>query len=243
MWGWGRPGGVARCLALALVVGTGCALRRGPTMPPVVDGVQLGVASWYGPGFDGNRTASGEVFDQHALTAAHPSLPLGTRVMVTHLVRRRSVEVRINDRGPFVDGRVIDLSYAAARAIDMVGTGTAPVRLEVLAEGSATPRPPPASPPAPPPARPVPARAQDPPPAASYMVQVAALGDPGRAEHLRQVLARRFPEAFVSAFAGATGRSYRVRLGPYPLHGLAVRRAASVERLGYSATVIEEASR
>src|SRR5262245_18636559 len=93
-------------------------------VPPMRGGVQTGIASWYGPGFHGRRTANGEVYDQHDLTAAHPSLPLGTRVMVTNLTNGRAVDVRVNDRGPYVGGRVIDLSYAAARAVDMVGPGT-----------------------------------------------------------------------------------------------------------------------
>src|SRR5262245_2243560 len=114
-----------------LVVLTGCGLFRAGT-PPVENGRQEGVASWYGPGFHGKRTANGEIYDQYELTAAHQSLPLGTRVMVTSLTNGRGVEVRINDRGPFVGGRIVDLSYAAARVIGMVGPGTMPVRLEVI---------------------------------------------------------------------------------------------------------------
>src|SRR5262250_2552941 len=101
-----------------------CSLVRS-TPPAVVGGRQSGVASWYGPGFHGKRTANGEIYDQYELTAAHRTLPLGTRVLVTNLTNGRAVEVRINDRGPFIDGRAIDLSYAAARMIDMVGPGTA----------------------------------------------------------------------------------------------------------------------
>lgn len=93
-----------------------------------------GVASWYGPGFGGNRTANGEVFDTSKLTAAHQTLPFGTLVRVTNLENGLAVVVRINDRGPFVGGRIIDLSRAAAERIDMVGGGTAPVRLELLSE-------------------------------------------------------------------------------------------------------------
>ncbi|MFQ5988705.1 MAG: septal ring lytic transglycosylase RlpA family protein [Candidatus Methylomirabilales bacterium] len=85
----------------------------------------MGVASWYGPKFHGRRTASGEVFNMHQLTAAHRTLPLGTWVQVTHLENGRSIRVRINDRGPFVEGRIIDLSYAAARSLGMVKQGVA----------------------------------------------------------------------------------------------------------------------
>ena len=93
---------------------------------------QQGRASWYGPRFHGRRTASGERFNQSAHTAAHRNLPFGTRVKVTNLRNNRSVVVRINDRGPYVGGRIIDLSRAAAESIGMRGSGTAPVRLEIL---------------------------------------------------------------------------------------------------------------
>jgi rare lipoprotein A len=91
-----------------------------------------GWASWYGPGFHGNRSASGERYNQNALTAAHRTLPFGTRVRVTNLNTGVSVIVRINDRGPFIRGRIIDLSAAAARTIGMIGSGVAPVTIEVL---------------------------------------------------------------------------------------------------------------
>lgn len=95
-----------------------------------VDGKQVGKASWYGPGFHGKRTASGERFDANRLTAAHPRLPLGTRARVTNLNNGRAVEVTINDRGPHGGGRIIDLSRAAARQLAM--GGTARVSIETL---------------------------------------------------------------------------------------------------------------
>ena len=91
-----------------------------------------GTASWYGPGFHGRKTASGERFDQNAMTAAHRSLPLGSVVRVTNLENGRKVTVEINDRGPYIRGRVIDLSKAAARRLGMVRDGLATVRVEVL---------------------------------------------------------------------------------------------------------------
>ncbi len=93
--------------------------------------VEEGIASWYGPKFHGRRTASGEIFDMYKLTAAHPWLPFGTVVRVTNLENGLSVVVRINDRGPFVKGRIIDLSYAAAKKIRMLRQN-ARVRVEVL---------------------------------------------------------------------------------------------------------------
>ena len=92
----------------------------------------VGMASWYGARHHGRSTASGQPFDMHQLSAAHRTLPLGTRVRVTNLENRRSVVVRVTDRGPFVPGRIVDLSYAAAKALDLVEQGIARVRLEVL---------------------------------------------------------------------------------------------------------------
>ena len=128
MW---RPAVVTLC---ALSVGeVGCSLFRREPSP---GHVQVGLASWYDlPG----RTASGERYDQQELTAAHRTLPLGTRVLVTNLANGHSVRVRINDRGPFKRGRVIDVSRAAARRLGMVGTGTARVRIEVLGSSTAAP--------------------------------------------------------------------------------------------------------
>ncbi|HEX2440612.1 MAG TPA: septal ring lytic transglycosylase RlpA family protein [Methylomirabilota bacterium] len=93
---------------------------------------ETGRASWYGEAHQGRPTASGELFDKNALTAAHPSLPFGTRLRVVNLDNDRAVEVRVNDRGPTVAGRIIDLSYAAARALGAVSAGIIPVRVTVL---------------------------------------------------------------------------------------------------------------
>ncbi len=94
----------------------------------------VGQASWYGPGFHGKKTANGEIFDDKKFTAAHKTLPLGTKAKITNLHNQKSVEVVINDRGPYVKGRIIDLSKAAAKALDIVDQGTAEVRVEVLNE-------------------------------------------------------------------------------------------------------------
>src|SRR6202158_1325868 len=126
--------GVVGCV-VAATCRAGCGLIFGRPKPPPAEprsAVQEGMASWYGPGFHGNRTSSGEIYDQNDLTAAHQTLPLGTRVAVTNLQNGRTVEVRINDRGPFGDGRIIDLSHAAAHSLGLIGPGTVLVRLEVL---------------------------------------------------------------------------------------------------------------
>jgi rare lipoprotein A len=100
--------------------------------PPAPRVIATGKASWYGEPHHGRKTASGEVFDMHALTAAHPTLPLGTYLLVTNLANGRSVEVRVNDRGPVARDRVIDLSYAAARALGVVADGVFRVRIAVV---------------------------------------------------------------------------------------------------------------
>ena len=126
---------VTLALALTAVLPlSACAhhYRFPPAQAPSVGRVELGIASWYGPGYDGKRTSSGERFDQDELTAAHASWQFGTRVRVTFLTTGRSVVVRINDRFPNHKGRVIDLSRAAARQIGLIGPGTGRVRLEVV---------------------------------------------------------------------------------------------------------------
>ena len=105
-----------------------------PSINSRVVGVMSGMASWYGPGFDGNYSASGEVFNARELTAAHPSLPFGTMVRVVNMDNGQSVVVRINDRGPYAHGRVIDISEAAAGVIGLISSGVAPVKIEVLAK-------------------------------------------------------------------------------------------------------------
>lgn len=106
---------------------------RGKTYYPLKSAhgfVEEGMASWYGPGFHGKKTANGERYDQYAMTAAHKLLPMDTTVKVTHVDTRRSITVRINDRGPFVDDRIIDLSRKGAEALGIMGSGTARVRVE-----------------------------------------------------------------------------------------------------------------
>ena len=110
----------------------GALIATTPARADTVTRTLSGAASWYGPNFHGRPTASGERFDMTKLTAAHRSFPFGTRMRVTNMRNGKSVQVRINDRGPFVGKRVLDLSHGAAKAIGMVDDGVAPVRIEVL---------------------------------------------------------------------------------------------------------------
>jgi rare lipoprotein A len=177
--------------------------------------IQTGTASWYGAEFHGKLTSSREVYDMNDLTAAHNTLPLGTFVAVTNLNNGRSVVVRINDRGPFVNNRVIDLSYAAARAIDMIGTGTAPVRLEVLPGIS-------------PPLREL-----------RYSVQAGSFVQRENALALSEVLARQFSDVHVSTFETARQVYYRVRIQAKDRAAAETLARALTER-GYSAIIFEE---
>jgi rare lipoprotein A len=132
-----RPcsGRALRLAALSLPLAGALALSGcggGPRPKAAPEGAETGIASYYASRFHGRRTASGERYDQNELTAAHPTLPFGTRARVTHVGNGRSVEVRINDRGPWKDGRIVDLSRAAAEVLGFLRDGLARVRLEVL---------------------------------------------------------------------------------------------------------------
>ena len=126
---------VALSLTACATASTPPAPPRGPSrlpIEPVVGATQSGEASWYGADHQGRPTSSGEPFDTLKLTAAHPTLPLGTQLLVTNLRNGRSVKVRVNDRGPEKPGRIVDLSYAAAEALGYLQAGLVPVRIQVL---------------------------------------------------------------------------------------------------------------
>lgn len=243
----------------ALAVGLGgCGLFASRQSMPIASTpgtVQEGIASWYGPGFHGRRTASGEIYDQYDLTAAHQTLPHGTYVRVQNLTNRRSVLVRINDRGPFVDDRIIDLSYAAAVELAMIGPGTAPVALEVVAPATvaatraALPvpaRPLPASNPTAPPIAPVAVSASERGDAARpprrYAVQLGAFTDYAHARRLQRALAQRGTPARLGLVEEAGYRYYRLRVGPFGASDQAARAARELADLGFPALVVGTAA-
>lgn len=131
-----RRGGTAAASAalIALVLLSGCGGKRSKSYTPFGKPgyTEIGLASWYGKPYHGRKTSSGERYDMHEMTAAHRTLPFGTWVEVTALATGRDVRVRINDRGPFVKGRIIDLSYAAAKKLRMVKEGVVEVRMVVV---------------------------------------------------------------------------------------------------------------
>ena len=181
--------------------------------------VQYGVASWYGQKFHGNPTASGEIYDMYQLTAAHKTLPLGTYVMVTNLENNRSVEVKINDRGPFVKGRIIDLSYSAARSIDMVEKGTARVKVVVLKR------------------KPLTIKSEKERFGRGFTVQVGAFSNKGNAVKLTKVLGKEIRDVYISVFETPMARYYRVRVGRFNTRERAYHLAAKLANMGYAVLV------
>jgi len=180
----------------------------GPVTPGVDVGgntigpVETGMASWYGVPYHGRKASNGEVYDMYQFTAAHRTLPFETVVRVTNLLNGKQVDLRVIDRGPFVDNRIIDLSLAGARAIDLVGPGTARVKVEVMsapANVSVT--------------------------GGRFAVQVGAFADRANAERLRERLAVDYQHISIQDTTGPTGRLFRVRVGSEPSE-------ASAQKLG-----------
>jgi len=157
-------------------------------MPAPAGYTEEGNASWYGVPFHGRRASNGEVYDMYKLTAAHRTLPFETMVRVTNANNGKSTVVRITDRGPFVDNRIIDLSLAAAREIESVGPGVVPVRVEVLSPGVD-------------------------PFSGFFTVQVGAFRDRDNAERLRERLNASYSPIFIQQYDSPDGVFYRVRVG------------------------------
>jgi rare lipoprotein A len=190
--------------------------------------VERGVASWYGPGFHKVRTSTGELYDMYGMTAAHKTLPLPAYVRVTNLQNGRNVVVRVNDRGPFVGNRIIDLSYTAAAKLDMLRNGTAIV--EVRSVDSSLPVPI-ATAAAVPDAPTVNAGAPTISP--TLFVQAGAFSDPANAERLAEKLrSGRYGKVFVRDDQISGRRMYRVRIGPVPDVAEFDRVVAALERVG-----------
>jgi rare lipoprotein A len=158
-----------------------------PPPPATVGYTEQGNASWYGIPFNGRRASNGEIYDMNKLTAAHRTLPFETVVRVTNLNNGRTTTVRITDRGPFVDNRIIDLSQAAARELASIGPGVVPVRLEVLGNVDVG--------------------------AGFFTVQVGAFRERANAEHLRDRLSTSYSPIFIQQYDSPDGAFYRVRVG------------------------------
>lgn len=180
--------------------------RHQPQTSTAVPGeyTEVGVASWYGAPFDGRRTSDGEIYDMNELTAAHRTLPFNSIVRVTNLTNGKQVNVRINDRGPFVANRIIDLSHSAASAIGMLGPGTAEVRLDVIG---------------------------GPDPSTGFFgVQVGAFQLKDNAARLQRELSARYAPVDISEFNSSNGTYYRVRAGRLPSESAARALALQIQQ-------------
>lgn len=201
--------------------------ERYQPIPSAAGFSEEGIASWYGRDFHGRKTSNGEIYDMHAMTAAHKVLPMNVHVRVTNLRNGRSTVVRINDRGPFIKGRVIDLSYKAATALDIVGPGTAPVKLEALGYRESGPvgdvayyRQPPTYEVGP------------------FMIQVGAFTVRENALRLATRLQSRYGKAVVVEGAVDGKTFYRVRVGVYPTLDAAANALLQFERSGFASSFV-----
>jgi len=174
-------------------------------------GVQYGVASWYGPDFHGKPTSSGEIYDMYQLTCAHNTLPLGTTVIVTNLENGKSLELRVNDRGPFVKDRVIDLSYSAAKILGIYEKGTAFVKVETIGPWiDEIPR---------------------------FTLQVGSFTDEAKAQRLADSLRGSFENVYVTTVETSTQKYHRVRVGQYDSKEVAMTTAEKLSRIGFEVLV------
>jgi rare lipoprotein A len=174
-------------------------------------GVQYGVASWYGGEFHGRSTSSGEIYDMYQLTCAHNTFPLGTTVMVTNLENGRSLELKVNDRGPFVKERIIDVSYAAAQMLGMWAKGTAPVKVEVVNLAME--------------------------PVLRLTLQVGSFTDETNAERLAEQLRRSFENVYVATLETPTQKYHRVRVGQFDTRETALVMAEKLSQMGFKVLV------
>jgi rare lipoprotein A len=211
-----RPVPLTKLIPLPIVViGLGAVLYQGCTTAPrsvdrfigyPVGFVERGTASWYGPGFHGNKTANGERYDMYKLTAAHRTLPLGSVAVVHSLISGRHITVRINDRGPFAKGRILDLSLAGAQALGMVGNGTDQIELRVVDYNS------------------------QPEGMGVLRVQVGAFTDLQNARALLAHVQRDFADGRIIQVDLPEGRRYRVQIGRFLTESEAQMAAGRLDR-------------
>lgn len=199
-------------LTLLAMLVLACAKKVPPPTLGVPPEGALGLASWYGQPYHGRPTASGEIYDMYRMTAAHRTLPFGSQVRVTNLDNGRKAEVRINDRGPFIPDRLIDLSYAAARKLGMIIAGVVPVRLELL-------------------------RLAPPVPSDKFTIQVGLFANRENALRLKEKLDLTFSPVLVEPEEGPGGLLYHVWVGQFASEGEATRAARDLISQGLPAMI------
>lgn len=200
-----------------LLLSSGCGKKRISVSIPESPGMEVtyqeinGYASWYGDPFHGRRTSNGEIYNMYSLTAAHRTLPFNTIVQVNNLDNGMQVQVRVNDRGPFIEGRIIDLSYAAAQQINMLLPGTAKVRLNILRIDTTT---------------------------SAVSVQVGSFLEKEKAEKLASEIRGHYSPVAIRVYDSAKGRFYRVLVGEHSTRTDALKVLRRLSSDGYEGFVI-----
>lgn len=211
-----RGGSILAGLFLSAILFPGCGPRLIPPERPMarveVGYVENGTASWYGSDFHGRKTSSGETYNMHDMTAAHRTLPFQTVVRVENTATGGRADVRINDRGPFVAGRFLDLSYGAAKALEIVGPGTAKVQMTVIGLGPPSPD--------------------------AFWLQIGAFAEIKNAERLKERMTKQFPGTTVFEHTARGGIYYRVRVGIFRSENEAREASSRLAREGFSPLLV-----
>ncbi|MDM8543435.1 septal ring lytic transglycosylase RlpA family protein [Desulfococcaceae bacterium HSG9] len=240
-------GGFIVLLVLLFLVYTGCSTKKTPSMPEHPEGypkpykvlgkwyqplphawefIQTGTASWYGKKFHGRKTSNGEIYNMYAVSAAHKTLPLGTYVRVTNLRNKRQLDLRINDRGPFVDGRVIDLSYKAGQKLGIIGTGTAPVKIVALGRAPSGKKMGKAAY--------IPENYEQ----GNFTIQIGAFSELQNAQRLKMKMSRVYRNAHITKYNNGRTILYRVRVGRCSTLMEARRLKKKLKRNGFNNAMI-----
>ena len=211
-------------LCALLFASIGCSSVHTKSSSAVLDTKIYAVASWYGPGFHGKQTSSGEIYNMHALTCAHKVYPFGTRLKITNPANNRSSECVVNDRGPFIRGRDIDLSYAAAREIGIIGSGVAKVLLEPKGRDDSY-------------VRPVKVRLSE--RVGPFAVQVGAFNEVVSAVRLKSGITGKFPNSYIQETQLKGTTYYRVRVGDFKDYDTALSTAEQLRQEGYDTILLK----
>jgi rare lipoprotein A len=203
-------------LLVLLVLLVSCA----PTRYETYTGSGYGVASWYGPEFQGRPTSSGEIFDMNALTCAHKEYPFGTKLRVTNISNNKSIYCLVNDRGPFVEGRDIDLSYAAAKEIGLIGQGTSKVWIEYMGRDTSYIK-----------------QVRDFSTRGTFTIQIGSFREPSNAERLKMALDLKYSNVYITEVEINGDTYYRVRIGRFYVKDEVYHLAETLADEGYDTLI------
>lgn len=215
-----KNSGLRLKIIILLLILVSCAPKKPPTVEYIPEGAQKGVASWYGAEFHGRPTASGEIFNMYDYTCAHREYPFGTKLRVLNLQNGKEVTCIVNDRGPFVPGRDIDLSYASAKKIDLIGQGTATVLMEPIGRDYSYVR-----------------YVKYTPLTGPVTIQVGAFHEIDNALRLKQSLSLKYQNVYINKAVVKGQTFYRVRVGKFMNYDEAYNLAKSMGQEGYKVII------